>query len=126
MCKHCVNARHIKLAALYTIYTINFGVPKGGFAAIGTQKGYLVGNLFGHRGRHIGLLLGNRLGNDLGNGLGNDLGNGLGNDLGNGSGNDLGNGLGNDLGNGLGNGSGNDLGNGLVSKTVLSITTISN
>ena len=38
-----------------------FDTVTEGVAAIGTQKGYLVGNLFGHRGRHIGLLLGNLL-----------------------------------------------------------------
>ena len=42
------------------------------FAAIGTQNGYLVGNLFGHRGWHMGFLRGNKLETDwkqIGNGL---------------------------------------------------------
>ena len=35
-------------------------------AVISTRYGYLVDNLSGHRGRHIGILIGNRLGNRLG------------------------------------------------------------
>ena len=41
-------------------------------AAIGTQKGYLLGNRFGHRRQHMGFLRGNKLETDwkqIGNGL---------------------------------------------------------